>query len=171
MSESVSWYASICHAGSCFPKLFFGLFFWADSTQNLFSFHKGLSRLNWNSPYYAIGRNIIIIPPKGLLPKYKFSVRGRNPFCMDSDFHIYIDFFRILVVNSLDNSDTFFLKRKGQPHRLSFILIRSANRLPMHPSSTLRPVVEHRGVEPLRERGTTSQLQVKQIHYYATSVA
>lgn len=59
-----------------------------------------------------LGRNIIIIPPKGLLPKYKFSVRGRNPFCMDSDFHIYIDIFRILVVNSLDNSDTFFLREK-----------------------------------------------------------
>ena len=110
---------------------------------------QGLGRIISHSPYYAIGRNIIIIPPKGLLPKYKFSVRRRSPFCMDSDFHIYIDIFRILVVNSLDNSDTFFLKRKGQPHRLSFILIRSANRLPMHPSSTLRPVVEHRGVEPL----------------------
>ena len=55
-----------------------------------------------------LGRIIIIIPPKGLLLKYKFSVRGRNPFCMDSDFHIYIDIFRILVFNSLDNSDTFF---------------------------------------------------------------
>ena len=40
-------------------------------------------------------------------------------------------------------------KLKGQPHQLSFKFIRSANRLPMHPSSTLRPVVEHRGVEPL----------------------
>ena len=40
-------------------------------------------------------------------------------------------------------------KLKGQPHQLSFKFIRSANRLPMHPSSILRPVVEHRGVEPL----------------------
>ena len=43
----------------------------------------------------GLGRIIIIIPPKGLLLKYKFSVRGRNPFCMDNDFHIYIDIFRI----------------------------------------------------------------------------
>ena len=42
-------------------------------------------------------------------------------------------------------------KLKGQPHQLSFKFIRSANRLPMHPSSTLRPVVEMRGVEPLSE--------------------
>ena len=34
-----------------------------------------------------LGRKIIIIPSKGLLLKYKFSVRGRNPFCMDNDFH------------------------------------------------------------------------------------
>lgn len=43
-------------------------------------------------------------------------------------------------------------KLKGQPHQLSFKFIRSANRLPMHPSSTLRPVVEHRRVEPLSLR-------------------
>ena len=38
---------------------------------------------------------------------------------------------------------------KGQPYQLSFKLIRSAKRPPMLPSSTLRNLVEHRGVEPL----------------------
>ena len=37
---------------------------------------------------------------------------------------------------------------KGQPYQLSFKLIRSAKRPPMLPSSTLRNLVEHRGVEP-----------------------
>ena len=39
-------------------------------------------------------------------------------------------------------------KLKGQPHQLSFKFIRSANRLPMHPSSTLRPVVEQDELNP-----------------------
>ena len=38
---------------------------------------------------------------------------------------------------------------KGQLYQLPFKLIRSANRPPMLPSSTLRNLVEHRGVEPL----------------------
>ena len=37
---------------------------------------------------------------------------------------------------------------KGQLYQLPFKLIRSANRPPMLPSSTLRNLVEHRGVEP-----------------------
>ncbi len=41
-------------------------------------------------------------------------------------------------------------KLKGQPHQLSFKFIRSANRLPMHPSSILRPVVEHDPARCLR---------------------
>ena len=38
---------------------------------------------------------------------------------------------------------------KGQLYQLPFKLIRSANRPPMLPSSTLRKLVEHRGVEPV----------------------
>jgi hypothetical protein len=38
---------------------------------------------------------------------------------------------------------------KGQLYQLPFKLIRSANRPPMLPSSTLRNLVEHRGVESL----------------------